>query len=392
MCREQNLSIDEKFLFRKRITGGFSRRSLIASLVLLVCCQSSLHAEVGPAPDRLKDSIQKGVTFLKSNQSEDGTWTSPTSLGITAIATHALLVSGVPVSDPTVQQGLKVLESHQQPDGGVYHPNSKLKNYESSLAVMAFASANADGRYNAAIEKAIAYLKEIQWDEKEIGEGKGNVAFGGAGYGSHSRPDLSNTTFFLEAMKAAGISSHDAAVQNALVFVSRCQNLPSEHNTTEHADKVKDGGFYYTVAAGGSSQAGTNPDGGLRSYASMTYAGLKSMIYAGVNPDDPRVKAAESWIRKFYTLKENPGMGQQGLYYYYQMFAKALETLGSHQFVDASDVSHDWRKELAEQLFSEQKANGSWVNENPRWLEGDPNLTTAYALISLSRCHSPAVK
>ena len=56
----------------------------------------------------------------------------------------------------------------------------------------------------------------------------------------------------------------------------------------------------------------------------MTYAGLKSMIYAGLTADDPRVKAAYDYITKHYTLDENPGLGQQGLYYYYQTFAKAL--------------------------------------------------------------------
>jgi len=91
-----------------------------------------------------------------------------------------------------------------------------------------------------------------------------------------------------------------AAVQKALVFISRCQNLETEHNTTKFASKINDGGFYYTVAAGGESKAGETAGGGLRSYASMTYAGLKSMIYAGVDKDDPRVKAAMKWIQKHY--------------------------------------------------------------------------------------------
>ena len=131
------------------------------------------------------------------------------------------------------------------------------------------------------------------------------------------------------------------------IFVSRCQNLESEHNTSPFAAKVNDGGFYYTIAAGGQSQAGNTPDGGLRSYGSMTYAGLKSMIYAGVSRDDPRVKAAYEWIQEHYTLDENPGMGEQGLYYYYHTFAKALDTIGDEQVVDADGKSHDWRAELA---------------------------------------------
>lgn len=374
-----------------KLARSHAATATVAWLTAFLILPASIFADVGPAPAPLKSSIRKGIAFLKTTQAEDGTWTSSTSIGITELALYSLLINDVSVEDEVVQRGLKVIERHVQPDGGIYNPKSNHKNYETSLAVMTLTNANADGRYNDTISKAVAYLKEIQWDEKEIGD-KSHTSFGGAGYGSHSRPDLSNTTFFLEAMQAAGISSHDASVQNALVFISRCQNRASEHNTTELAGKVNDGGFYYTAANGGSSQAGTTPDGGLRSYASMTYAGLKSMIYAGVSPDDPRVKAATDWLKKFYSVKENPGMGQQGLYYYYQMFAKTLDTLGSDVFVDASSVKHDWRKDLAEQLFSEQKPNGSWSNANERWYEGDPNLATAYALIALSKCQAPKTR
>ena len=45
-------------------------------------------------------------------------------------------------------------------------------------------------------------------------------------------------------------------MQRALVFVSRCQNLETVHNKFKFAALNPDGGFYYTIAAGGSSQAG----------------------------------------------------------------------------------------------------------------------------------------
>ncbi|MCA9166743.1 MAG: terpene cyclase/mutase family protein, partial [Planctomycetales bacterium] len=208
--------------------------------------------------------------------------------------------------------------------------------------------------------------------------------FGGAGYGSHKRPDLSNTTFLIEALRALGNDADSEAVQRALVFVSRCQNLPSSHNETEFAGKVQDGGFYYTPAAGGNSQAGSNPDGGLRSYASMTYAGLKSMIFAGVDSEDPRVAAAVKWLGEHYDLKSNPGMGDSGLFYYYHTFAKALAARGEAAFVDSQGVKHDWRGELNRELLSRQLPNGSWVNENQRWLESNPDLVTGYALLALA--------
>jgi squalene-hopene/tetraprenyl-beta-curcumene cyclase len=170
------------------------------------------------------------------------------------------------------------------------------------------------------------------------------------------------------------------------VFVSRCQNLESEHNTTPFAAKNPDGGFYYTCAAGGQSMAEATPNGGLRSYASMTYAGLKSMIYAGVKPDDPRVKAANEWIRRNYDVDSNPGLGQTGLYYYYHTFAKTLAAMGDAKLADAKGVEHDWRADLISALARRQRPDGSWINEKDRWMEGDPNLVTGYALLALSYC------
>jgi squalene-hopene/tetraprenyl-beta-curcumene cyclase len=122
----------------------------------------------------------------------------------------------------------------------------------------------------------------------------------------------------------------------------------------------------------------------------MTYAGIKSLIYAGVDKNDTRVKTALEWVRKNYTVDENPGMpkerSQQGLFYYYHTMAKCLEALGEDEFVDAKGVKHDWRKDIFEALVKRQRPDGSWANPADRWFEGDPNLTTGYALMTLSYC------
>ena len=258
---------------------------------------------------------------------------------------------------PTVAKAIEYLSKFVQEDGGIYKPGSTHRNYETCLAVVAFHLANKDGKYNDLVANAEKYIKEVQWDAGE-GHDESSMSYGGAGYGSHSRPDLSNTSFLIDTLKELGTSEDDPAIQAALVFVSRCQNLKTDHNETKFADKVSDGGFYYTIAAGGSSQAGDEADGGLRSYGSMTYAGLKSMLYAGVKADDERVKAAYDWITKNYTVAENPGMADSGLYYYYHTFAKSLDAVGKPAVVDDKGTSHDWKAELVEELGKRQKEDG----------------------------------
>ncbi len=289
-----------------------------------------------------------------------------------------------------LEKALKHLSTFVQEDGGIYYIMSDHRNYETSICLLAFNAANADKRYDKLLASARDFLKKLQWDDSEDVK-PDDVRFGGAGYGKSQRPDLSNTAFLLDALKAAGVGKDDPAMKNAIIFVSRCQNLESESNTTPFASKVNDGGFYYTPAGGGNSQAGPTENGGLRSYASMTYAGLKSMLYAGVDAKDPRVLAAVKWLQKHYSLDENPGMGQAGLFYYYHTWAKALEALNQKTFEDAAGKKHDWRAELTNHLVSIQKENGSWVNPEKRWMEGDPNMATALGLLTLAYT-SPLVK
>lgn len=345
------------------------------------------------APPSYEKTVGRAIEYLSTKgQSEDGSFSPKAGTGVTSLVATALLRHGRTPSDPLVAKALKYVEAHVQPDGGIYTAGSTHRNYETCLAVLAMKEANQDGRYDKILRGCDAFLKGLQWDEAE-GKEKDDTFYGGAGYGGHKRPDLSNTSYLIEALKATGNEADSEAIQRALVFVSRSQNLETEFNTTPFAAKNPDGGFYYTPAAGGTSQAGETADGGLRSYASMTYAGLKSMIYAGVGPEDPRVKAASNWISKHYSLESNPGMGAAGLFYYYQTFAKALDAMGVNELVDADGNTHNWRAELLAELAKRQQPDGAWVNETTRWLEGDPNLVTGYALLALSYAKpKPATK
>ncbi len=327
--------------------------------------------------------VDRCVEYLRvRGQAEDGSFSAASGIGPTGLVLSGLLSAGVPTTDPMVAKGLSYLEKFTQPDGGIYRPDSLHRSYDTCIILVALSKANASGKYTETISKAESFVRGIQWDEGE-GKDPSDLFYGGAGYGSHSRPDLSNTSFLIDALKTLGADGNDEAMQKALAFVSRCQNLESPVNISPHAAKINDGGFYYTVADGGESKAGTEPNGGLRSYGSMTYAGLKSMIYAGVSQDDPRVTAAVEFLRKNYSLDSNPGMGQQGLFYYYHTMAKALDALGEKQFADAKGTEHLWKTELLGKLSELQQPDGSWVNPNTRWMEGDPNLVCGYTLLAL---------
>ncbi len=359
------------------------RSQLFVALALAAITAIAAPVACADEAQQLETVVAKAVDFCRTSQAADGSFSADAGPAVTAIVAAGLLGSGRTADDPLVAKSLKYVEGFVHSDGGIYAEGSTHRNYETCIALQAFSEANKDHRYDELVKNAERFVRGIQWGTEE-GIDKANPNYGGAGYGGHKRPDLSNTSFLLDALKSVGAGADDEAMQKALVFVSRCQNLETEHNTTPFAAKVNDGGFYYTPAAGGSSQAGTTPDGGLRSYASMTYAGLKSMIYAGLDANDPRVKAATKWLQEHYSLDENPGMGSAGLYYYYQAYARALEAMGVDEFPDASGKKHNWRAELISTLAERQQPNGSWINENARWMEGNPNLVTGYVLLALS--------
>ncbi len=370
-----------------RLTDGHGcRLSMLLIPSLMLACLVPV-SEVAAADQEVdaaafQHTVDEAIAFLTTQQAPDGSYASFAGPGVTALVTTGILRHGRSPDDPLVARSLKYLEGKVQDDGGIYQEGSRYRNYETSLGILCFAEANRDGRYDKTVQRAEDFLKGIQWDQGE-GKDRSSPAYGGAGYGKHKRPDLSNTSFLIDALRSAGAGPDDPAIQKALVFVSRCQNLETEHNTTPFASKNPDGGFYYTPAAGGTSQAGDTPTGGLRSYGSMTYAGLKSMIYAGVGPDDPRVVAALRWISKTYDVKKNPAMGDAGLYYYYHTFAKALDAIGKDTITGPTGKEHRWRQELLAELIRRQRDDGSWLNDNPRWLEAEPSLVTGYVLLTL---------
>ena len=364
--------------------------TITASGLPVLLLQDAAAAE--PAVDaKLWNSVtDKAVAFLRKNQADDGSWSKAKSPGCTGIVLTGLLETGkVSSKDPAAEKALKYIETLiNVKDGHIagQEPRPQLLNYVTSINVMALNAANRPDLYKKVVANASDFLRKLQWDEAE-GKSAKDDFYGGAGYDSKSRPDLSNTQFFLDALKAAGVAKEDAAFKRALIFVSRCQNLKSEYNDQPWAGKINDGGFIYSAAGGGQTKV-ENDANDLLSYGSMTYAGVKSMIYCGVGKDDPRMKKAMEWIEKTYSVDRNPGMPdvrkERGLYYYYNTMAKCLSAAGVDEVTTPDGKKHNWRAELLEAVAKRQQADGSWTNATDQWMEGDPNLVTGYVLMALS--------
>ena len=352
-------------------------------MLLFVSCLMSLV--LAPGAD-IETAITNGANFLLSKQAEDGHWSDPQMPALTALPLWAL--SGCAAvkseelrvkSEGAMGKAAEFVLKTQRPDGGFYVPKpgrggSGLGNYNTSVCLSALFDSGLAPQ--AALLKARNYIASSQL------QGDDTMA-GGFGYDKISRrryADLSNTSYAMSAMaKTASLEEFrtdgrkaDLDWDRALAFV---ENLMKREGPDA-------GGAAYnerTPQAG----ASTNAQGKvhLRAYGSMTYAAVLSMCSAKLDRGDPRVRQSLEYLAKYWSVDENPGMGSQGLYYFFDIMARALSAAGVREV-----GGHDWKKELSAKMMSLQRPDGSWFNDNNRFWEADPVLCTSFALLVLSLC------
>jgi squalene-hopene/tetraprenyl-beta-curcumene cyclase len=429
---------------------------------MVACLAGCVLGMAGPAgadehSDRARAMIAKAVSYLKAQQdAATGGWSVPrpesrrpvlpaiTALVVTAMldappppplpsppdapAAGAPEAAGAPTgaeaTKESIARGVKYVLGFRQADGGIY--DRILPSYNTAIALSMLARLDSD-EARSAIKPAQDFLRKLQWSESsdpavggaEAGRpvDRDHPFYGGIGYGSGGRPDLSNLGIMLQGLHDSGVPGDDPAFQRAIVFLQRCQ-MDGAINDQDYAKGSRQGGFIYSTSenresvGSGESKARmieeTLDDGTrvsrLRAYGSMTYTGFKSYVYARLPRDDRRVTEALRWIREHYTLEENPGLGAEGLYYYYLTFAKALEAWGEPTIVverprgapgaaggegggggERGDgaQARNWRHDLIDRLATLQNEDGSFRSVNDRWMENDPVLITAYATLAL---------
>ncbi|MFO7821463.1 MAG: cycloartenol synthase [Lentisphaeria bacterium] len=386
-------------------------KTILKTLLTAVVLFAGAH--YAPAQDAETDlsvkkesraAIRRGVEFLLEEQKENGSWLrNPAITGLACVALHeSNLAQEKPEVSAAVQKGRTFILQFVRDNGSIAPESGDYVNYTTSVCLSALAI--IDEREDRSVMRAARhFLIDSQLDEDHAKHPTkpGNSFYGGIGYGSRgpTRPDLNNTSYALEALyltknldkETKYAKKSELAWDNAVKFLKEVQNIPEDAgqnwDVSDSKDDNMDGGFVYQPDA-------SKPTSKLRkqgkdvqdllSYGSMTYAGLKSMIYADLEKDDYRVRAAIQWARDNYDLSENPGMGPEGYYYFLQTFAKALDAYGQDTITTTDGKVHNWREDLLLKLIELQKADGYWANDrHGRWMESIPELVTSYSLIAM---------
>lgn len=380
------------------------RSTFILTLALALPGASLVHANE-PLPrdeknasfrNEVRDSMNRGIEAIVKLQNADGSFGRDTQHpAVTALALVALQ------REPTgrfvgknapalMEKGYAYLRRFVQPDGGIYNTDAGLANYNTSVCLLALAGAG-DPKDGKLLEAARGYVVGQQASGMAKPATDGGIGYGTVGASpKRGHPDLDNTLIALEALRATQslvadkAGAKDLNWQAAIDFISRCQNLP-ETNKEKWAsgDPANRGGFIYYPGYSNAGEVDLKGGGtALRSYGSMSYAGLLSFIYADLKPSDLRVKVAVDWLQKNYTVEENPGMEQSGYYYYLHLMAKGLAAAGIKE-LEVGGKKVDWRRDLAFRLMKLQREDGVWLNETPRWKENNAVLVTAYGVMAL---------
>jgi squalene-hopene/tetraprenyl-beta-curcumene cyclase len=351
----------------------FARLLSIGVWVLAVAGAASAAPPVLDAKQAAaaRAAVDRGLDFLRKQQAADGSYGN--HVGLTAMTLLALAGSYHHYErddGPFVSLATDWLVKQQRPDGAI--SGDATPTYNTALAIMALKAVSAHA-FDKQIAAGQAFLVRDMTDEGEKVK-PADKYYGGMGYGAgEERPDLSNLQFGLEALKATDFDPNSDVWKKAQVFLNRCQNR-SESNDQSGAGN--DGGFVY---APDKSMAGD-----LKSYGAMTFAGLKSLIFTGAKKDDPRVQAAWQWIRANYGFDDHPGLGTVTYYYYLQTAATALDAYGEPLVPDPKGRGRNWAADLTARLVSLQRPDGSWINDNPKYWEGNPILATTRAVVALN--------
>ncbi|MCH8259555.1 MAG: terpene cyclase/mutase family protein [Planctomycetes bacterium] len=397
------------------------RRAVIV-LIFVGCEQQQLPPEQQPYETadlraRIDEANAAAVGFLLSKQSADGAWRSETygalTDGITLTPPVMKTLMFGPPSDEAlaaIQRAAEYLRSWVNDDGTIElqgrAPDFPV--YSASLSVIALSRLPMEG-FVGARDAWLSFLREHQLTEP-LGWDRVDLAFGGWGYSvfpphkpqgtAAERPpfdaDLSSTLFAIGALRLAGVWVDDPSIENALVFVKRCQNYNEMGGPVD--SQFDDGGFFFTPTndlQNKAGSAGTDREGRLRyhSYGTATADGIRALLRCGLQPDDPRVEAARRWLEDHFSTTTVPGVfepmreqDRDAAYYYYCWSVSHAFRQLTITTIRQNGRSVNWADDLAKELLRRQRDDGSWANHHSFVKEDDPLIGTTLAAAALANC------
>ncbi|MDA3798984.1 MAG: terpene cyclase/mutase family protein [Kiritimatiellae bacterium] len=346
------------------------------SIILVAAAMLTVYSNA----EDITSSQAKGTKWLVEQQRENGSWSNESYPAMTALGLWALTNSSD--YEKQKQMAADFIAGFAQTNGGIYkiptggRGSGGLSTYNTAICMTALYKYNKV-KYRNVILAARKFVAASQLQ----GDSHGSGGFGynlPSNNSTRDRPDLSNTAWVLQAMRATQDLEEFRKGEKVDIDWEQAKSYVEKLQIQDGKDK---GAFGYSETG----ERTESPDSKepLRTFGSMTYAGLESLIFADVKKSDPMIISTIEWVGKNWSLDENPGMGVKGLFYYYNVLSKSLELYGG-QIKLSDGKTLDWQKDLQDKLISKQKPDGSWVNSDGQFWETDPILVTSYCLISLS--------
>lgn len=355
---------------------------------------------------RVNRAVDQGMEYLLKTQNKDGSFPPMVQSGYltgpTALALLALLASGQHPSSEPIRKGLDFLAKHID-----------AKNYEVALTIMAIEAkyVSREERLSYHEKKRIVCDRKLNeadraWMAKLVDLLTYRTSDKAWSYPRSQPPDNSNSQYALLGLDAAfRCRSKDFKVQiPEEIWLNAIEHfLDAQEPSGPPGVLLKFSGeerFGYpkfkkerAEARGWGYQTRT-PAGGA--YGSMTAGGIASVIICKnalsqmkkistelSRKADRSIRDGLAWLQENFSVTENPKRGKNGnqWHFYYLYGLERAGILAGTEYMG----EHQWYREGAEFLLSNQCSNGMWDGPG-----GTSSLTdTCFALLFLKRSTIP---
>ena len=322
--------------------------------------------------ERVDRAIVRGMKRLVALQAENGSFAPEERQEVcrVALTSMALWALGEPeasgIDAVRARKAAEFLIAKQLETGGIYEQSNGLPVYTSGVAARALRTlGNVDGwpELGAARSRVELFVYRSAAPESFVD--------------ADTKASAGPSRARVEAKRLLGEDkARDASERRALEFLARCDIDLSRSPARLRQPQEQRAAF---------------------EIGAFDYEDLLPMVYLELTPEQQIVLRARKALERRYTPERNPDLtarygeqgfleGKQGKFYYWLNVARTMTTLGEAVIVTLDGVRHDWASEIAAQILAAQRGDGAWVNPEARWWEGEPGITTAYAVLALKLC------